>query len=93
VRPLGRHPLPTPSVSQTATKGKLEVLSGDTFDKSYIKGTIKDHEDDIKAFEKESQSGQDTDAKAFATATLPTLREHLKMIRSIASAAGISASG
>jgi putative membrane protein len=54
---------------------------------------IKDHEDDIKAFEKESQSGQDADAKAFATATLPTLREHLKMIRSIASAAGISATG
>jgi putative membrane protein len=80
-----------PSASETATKAKLVLLSGDTFDKSYIRGMVKDHEDDIKAFEKEAQTGQDPDAKAFAVATLPTLREHLKKIRSIATAAGISA--
>jgi putative membrane protein len=84
--------LPTsPSASETATKGKLNMLWGDTFDKSYIRGMVKDHEDDIKAFEKEAQKGQDPDAKAFAVATLPTLREHLKKIRSIAAAAGVSA--
>lgn len=37
--------LPTsPSVGQMGTKTKLEVLSGTTFDKSYIKGMVKDHE-------------------------------------------------
>jgi putative membrane protein len=83
--------LPTsPSVGQRATKAKLEVLSGDTFDKSYIKGMIADHEEDIKEFKKESVSGEDADAKAYATATLPTLQAHLKKIRAIAAAAGVS---
>jgi len=81
----------SPSMSQMATIGKLNVLSGDSFDKSYIKGMVKDHEEDIAAFQKEARSGMDADAKAFATATLPTLRAHLDKIRSIASAAGVSA--
>jgi putative membrane protein len=84
--------LPTsPSVEQLATKTKLEVLSGDAFDKSYIKGMIKDHQDDIAMFKKEAASGQDPDAKAYAIATLPTLEKHLKKIESIAAAAGINA--
>jgi putative membrane protein len=79
------------SVGQIATKGKLEVLTGDTFDKSYIKGMVSDHVEDIKEFEEESQNGKDPDARAFATQTLPTLKTHLKMIRSIAAAAGVQA--
>jgi putative membrane protein len=68
--------LPTSaSVAQMASKAKLEILSGKAFDKSYIKGMIKDHEEPA--------------AKAYASATLPTLQAHLKKIRSIASAAGI----
>jgi putative membrane protein len=83
--------LPTsPSVGQMATKTKLEVLSGDTFDKSYIKGMIKDHQEDIAEFNKEAQSGRDPDAKAYARATLPTLQAHLKKIQSVAADAGVS---
>src|SRR6202051_1649268 len=83
--------LPTSAnMGQMATKAKLEVLSGDTFDKSYIKGMIKDHEEDIAMFKKEAESGQDPDAKAFAVAALPTLRAHLKKIKSIATTAGVS---
>jgi putative membrane protein len=77
------------SMAQMATKGKLEVLKGDTFDKSYVKGMVKDHEEDIKEFEKEAREGQDPEAKAFASKTLPTLRAHLAKIRSIATDAGI----
>jgi putative membrane protein len=84
--------LPTsPSVGEMATKTKLEVLSGDTFDMSYIKGMIKDHEEDIAEFNKEATSGLDPDAKAYARATLPTLQAHLKKIQSIAAHAGVSA--
>jgi putative membrane protein len=83
--------LPTsPSVGQLATKTKLEILSGDTFDKSFIKSMIGDHKDTIEAFEKEAQTGQDPDAQAFAKATLPKLHAHLKKIKSIAASAGIS---
>ncbi len=78
------------SVMQQASKAKLNLLSGDSFDKSYIKGMVDDHKDDIKEFQKESSSGKDPEVKAFAEATLPTLREHLKMIQSIAATQGIT---
>jgi putative membrane protein len=81
----------SPSVAQMGTKTKLKVLSGETFDKSYVKGMIKDHQEDIAEFKKEAASGQDPDAKAFAQATLPTLETHLKRIQAIASDMGISA--
>lgn len=84
--------LPTKaSMAELATKAKLEVLSGSTFDKSYIKDMVKDHEKDIAEFRREIDSGQDPDAKAFAAATLPTLREHLQKIRSIAKKSGLTA--
>jgi putative membrane protein len=81
----------SPSVGQMSTKTKLKVLTGDTFDKSYVKGMIKDHQEDIAEFQKEAASGQDPDAKAFAQTTLPTLQTHLKRIQSIAADMGISA--
>ena len=83
--------LPTSaSVGQIATKAKLEVLSGDTFDKSYVKGQVKAHRETIALFRKEISSGQDAEARAFATATLPTVRAHLKAITAIATSMGIT---
>jgi len=83
--------LPTsPSVGQIAVKAKLDVLSGDTFDSAYIKSQLKAHRQTIALFKKEIASGQDPDAQAFASATLPTLRAHLKAIKGIATSAGIS---
>jgi putative membrane protein len=82
--------LPTSaSVGQMATKAKLDVLSGDTFDKSYVKGQISAHRQTVALFRKEISSGQDDDAKAFATATLPTVRAHLRAINAIAAGMGI----
>jgi putative membrane protein len=84
--------LPTkPGMMQMATKTKLEVLSGGTFDKSYIRGMVDDHQKDIALFEKEAKEGKDADAKAFATATLPTLRTHLKHVQEIATKMGVDA--
>jgi putative membrane protein len=80
----------SPSLTQKASKTKLDMMSGDTFDKSYVKGMIEDHKSDIKEFQKEVSEGKDPQAKAFAMATLPTLRMHLQKIESIAQSAGIS---
>jgi putative membrane protein len=83
--------LPTSAgVGDMANKAKLELLSGDTFDKSYIKSQIKAHHEAIALFKKESTSGQDPEAKALATATLPTLHEHLHMAYAAAKTLGIS---
>jgi putative membrane protein len=80
-----------PSVAEMEAKSKLQALSGPAFDKSYIKGMIQDHEEDIAEFKKEAASGQDPDARAFASATLPTLEAHLKKIQAIAANAGVNA--
>jgi putative membrane protein len=82
--------LPTrTSVGRMATKAKLDVLSGDTFDRSYVKSQISAHRQTIDLFHKEMSFGQDADAKAFAAATLPTVRSHLKAIIAIATDMGI----
>jgi len=79
------------SVEEITAKAKLKALSGSSFDKSYIKGMIKDHQEDITEFKKEASSGRDPEARAFASATLPTLEAHLKKIQSIAAEAGMGA--
>jgi putative membrane protein len=80
----------TSSVGQMATKAKLEVLTGDAFDKAYIKAQVQAHQDTIALFRKEIASGQDADAQSFAKATLPTVRSHLKAVNAIAANAGVT---
>jgi putative membrane protein len=76
--------LPTaPDAKHQAEMQKLSALSGEKFDKEYVKMMLKDHKQDVPAFEKEASGGMDADIKAFAASTLPTLREHLQMIQRI----------
>lgn len=76
------------STSQMATKAKLEVLSGGTFDKSYVEDQVKAHRDTVELLKKEIATGQDPDAKAFAQKVLPTVESHLHAINQIAAAGG-----
>jgi putative membrane protein len=67
-----------------ATKARLEKLSGEQFDKAYMKDMLKDHKKDVAEFERESKSGKDAAIKSFAEQTLPTLKEHLQEAQRIA---------
>ena len=69
------------SVTQKAEYLKLKVLSGATFDKSFAKGMVSDHQADIKEFQK--QSTKNDPAGQFAQDTLPTLQKHLQMAQSL----------
>jgi len=62
---------------------KLTKKSGDEFDKAYVDLMVKDHEKDVKDFEKASKDSDDADLKAWAAKTLPTLQEHLQSIKDI----------
>jgi putative membrane protein len=62
---------------------KLSSLSGADFDREYGKMMLSDHRKDVSEFEKQSAKGMDADLKAFATKTLPTLQEHLKMAEAL----------
>jgi len=62
---------------------KFSAMSGAEFDREYTKLMVSDHRKDVSEFEKESTRGTDPDLKAFATKTLPTLQEHLKMAEAL----------
>jgi putative membrane protein len=62
---------------------RLEQLKGADFDKAYVKQMIEDHLNDVHAFEKEVNDGTEPAVKAFAEATLPSLKHHLEMARAL----------
>jgi putative membrane protein len=62
-----------------ATYEKLSKLSGAEFDKEYARDMVQDHQKDIAAFQKEANTGANPDVKSFASNTLPTLQDHLRM--------------
>ena len=51
----------------------------DDFDEEYIEQMVKDHKDDVDDFEEAAEDLDDADVKSFASSTLPTLQEHLRM--------------
>lgn len=62
---------------------KLSAMSGAEFDRTYAKMMLKDHEKDVKEFERQSTKAGDPELRAFVTKTLPTLQEHLQMARTL----------
>jgi putative membrane protein len=62
---------------------KLSAMSGAEFERAYAKLMLKDHEKDVKEFERQSAKGGDPDLRAFATKTLPTLQQHLELARAL----------
>jgi putative membrane protein len=70
----------TPAPDQTSKLAALQNLSGDAFDKAYIEWQILSHRDALVLFKEESASGDDIDAKRFATDTLPILQSHLDQL-------------
>jgi putative membrane protein len=63
---------------------RLEKLSGEEFDRAYMKQMVEDHEKAVTLFESQAKSPGEGQLKRFAEQTLPTLREHLKKAREIA---------
>src|SRR5215831_14162260 len=51
---LGVEPPTGSSIMQKATYAKLKVLSGSWFDSSFAKSMVKDHQEDVKEYKRES---------------------------------------
>lgn len=66
------------------TMEKLGKLQGADFDREYVKTMVEVHQKDVAAFEAFARNATDADVKAFASATLPTLKHHLQMISQLA---------
>jgi putative membrane protein len=75
-------PLPTElDAKHKATRDRLAKLSGEAFDKAYMREMVADHTRDVAAFKRSSTSAKDPDLKAWAGKTLPTLEDHMKMAK------------
>lgn len=64
----------------------MSKLSGDEFDKHYIRMMVEDHNEDINEFEKEAGNLKENKFKEFAAKALPILRKHLDSARAIQNA-------
>lgn len=64
-------------------KDRLAKLQGSEFDDAYVRAMIKEHQKDVKAFERQAKSGKDAEFKGFANETLPKLRTHLDRAKQV----------
>jgi len=69
--------------SQQAMRDRLSGLSGNDFDRDYMSEMVRDHTEDIALFERAAETSTDPDLKAWATRSLPMLREHLALARQV----------
>jgi putative membrane protein len=86
----GIQPPSHPSAAAVAEKAKLEALSGESFDKAYIKAMVEDHRKDLAEFRAEAKA---TGYPAFKNAVEQgeqVVREHLEMINQIARKNGVA---
>ena len=60
---------------------RLSRLEAAAFDNAYASEMVKEHEKDIAKYQKASQQLQHAELKAYATETLPTLKQHLEQAR------------
>jgi putative membrane protein len=69
-----------PEGDKKAEVDQLSRLTGADLDRVVLEKLEKSHRESIKLFEQGAAAGSDPELKAFAEKTLPTLREHLKMV-------------
>lgn len=71
------------SAKDKAMAAKLSAMSGDAFDRAYVKDMVKDHEKDVAEVKKETNSASIPEVKDAATKALPVIQSHLEMIQGI----------
>jgi putative membrane protein len=77
--------------SDKAEADRLSKMTGADFDRAYVREMVKDHKKDVAEFQREAKNGHG-DVQSFASTTLPTLQEHLKMAEDLQAKMGGSGS-
>jgi putative membrane protein len=68
---------------------RLQKLSGEEFDKEYMRQTVKEHQRDVENYRQQAKSAKDEEVKEYAKNTLPTLEQHLDRARQVSESIGI----
>lgn len=61
----------------------LNSLSGEEFDRQFIRAQLREHRKDIRDFERAAERSMDTDLREFASGTLPALKSHYQKAQEI----------
>jgi putative membrane protein len=70
--------LPTDlTAKDQATYDRLCKLSGAEFDQAYAQDMVKDHQQDLRDFQREANHGNDDVIRGFASETVPMIQQHL----------------
>ncbi|MBA1204116.1 DUF4142 domain-containing protein [Pseudomonas capeferrum] len=79
-----------PDEAALIDKAKKVILEwrDESFDKSYVNNQVDAHQKAVALFEKEANSSDKAELKAFAAKTLPHLQEHLKEAQALQSTHG-----
>jgi putative membrane protein len=85
----GVTPPTSPSMTAEAEYAKLKMLSGDTFDKSYVKEMVSDHNDDLQKVKAEHDSTQNPAMKKLTAHAAQVIAGHKEMIDGIAAKMGV----
>ncbi|HYO62485.1 MAG TPA: DUF4142 domain-containing protein [Pyrinomonadaceae bacterium] len=73
-----------PDAKLRSTLTKLGQRTGADFDRAYLKEAgAPEHEKAVRLFQREASGGGDPEVRAFASAQLPALQEHLNMARAL----------
>lgn len=78
----GKKGIALPTALDAKHQEKYDMLAGKSgaeFDKAYSKCMVKDHKKVVSKFDAEASKGDDSELKAWAAKTKPTLEHHLHM--------------
>ena len=76
-----------PNKQQKAVYDRMAKLSGDAFDRQFVKHMVDDHKKDVAEYQKAAKRKNDP-AAGYADETLPTLQQHLQTAQSLTKDAG-----
>lgn len=69
--------------NEAAMRRQLASLQGEAFDRAYIAGQVRDHENAITLYRQEATEGNQPNLQRYAAETLPMLQQHLQAAQRI----------
>jgi putative membrane protein len=82
----GKENIPIPDALDSKRQSRLDKLSrlsGEDFDKAFVKEALKEEQDEVRDFNAEAQGGADANIKTFASNMLPTLQQELDKVKNL----------
>ncbi|MFZ5781445.1 MAG: DUF4142 domain-containing protein [Pseudomonadota bacterium] len=74
--------------AQQAKVDALRALHGEAFDRAYLADQVEAHAHAVRLLEAYVQGGTNSSLKSWANKTLPTLREHQRLLKTLVPSAG-----